>query len=130
MTNTTPMRPSAPPLPATVEDLDALRKFKKRPSLNDIVEQINRALWNNPEYQKYLSAIWPEETVEGSFICDDIRAVEMIQRYATEHEIAIPPNSNKLSPLMKSLHVVLGKYEGQTRKARRAQVMALNNSNE
>ena len=120
--NTKPLRPSAPPLPATVHDLDALRKIPKRGSLNDIVEQINRALWSDPDYQKYLFAIWPEETQEGSFDCDDIRAVMMIQDYAEEHGIDIPPNSNKWSPLRKSLHVVLGKYEGGTRKARREMV--------
>jgi len=119
MSDNTKIRPSAPPLPATVHDLDALRINTKRASLNDIVETIHRELWNDPEYQKYFWAIWPEETQEGSFFCDDIRAVMMIQEYAKERDIAIPSNSNRLSPLRKSLLVVLSKYEGATRKSRR-----------
>jgi len=117
------VRPGAPPLPATVQDLDALRKSNKRSSLNDIVEQINRELWPNPDYQKYFWAIWPEETQEGSFQCDDVRAAIMIQKYAEDHGITIPPNSNKLSPIVKSLHVVMARYENQTRKARREAVL-------
>ena len=119
MSDNTKIRPSAPPLPATVHDLDALRINTKRGSLNDIVERIHRELWNDPEYQRYFWAIWPEETQEGSFFCDDIRAVIMIQKYAENHGIVIPPNSNRLSPLRKSLLVVLSKYEGGTRKSRR-----------
>jgi hypothetical protein len=119
MSDNAKLRPSAPPLPATVHELDALRITTKRASLNDIVERIHRELWNDPVYQKYFWAIWPEETQEGSFFCDDIRAVMMIQEYAKDHDIMIPPNSNKLVPLRKSLLVVLGKYEGGTRKARR-----------
>jgi len=119
MSDNANLRPSAPPLPATVHDLDALRINPKRGSLNDIVERIHRELWNNQEYQKYFWAIWPEETQEGSFFCDDIRAVMMIQEYAKEFNITIPSNSNRLSPLRKSLLVVLKKYEGATRKSRR-----------
>ena len=119
MSDNAKLRPSAPPLPATVHDLDALRVHIRRRSLNDIVETIHRELWSNPEYQKYFWAIWPEETEEGSFFCDDIRAVIMIQDYAKDHDIAIPPNSNRLSPLRKSLLAVLNKYEGGSRKARR-----------
>ena len=123
MTNTTNLRPSAPPLPATVQDLDAMRKLKKPLiSLNDIVEEINRKLWDDPDYQRYLSAIWPDETIEGSFVHDDTRAVMMIQKYANEHGIIIPPTSNKLSPLVKSLHVVLGRRHGLSRQERRNMV--------
>lgn len=117
--DTKKFRPPAPPLPATVYDLDALRINTKRPSLNSIVEDIHRKLWDDLDYQKYFWAIWSDETQEGSFYCDDIRAVIMIQKYAEDHGIVIPPNSNRWSPLRKSLLVVLGKYEGQSRKARR-----------
>jgi len=121
--NTKALRASAPPLPATVQDLDNMRRLKKPLiSLNDIVEEINRKLWDDPEYQRYLSAIWPDETVEGSFQFDDARAVMMIQDRAKEDGIVIPPHSNKLSPLVKSLHVVLGRRHGLSRKERRNMV--------
>ena len=125
-----PIRPKAPPMPVSLEDLDKLRKFQKRTSLNDIVERIHRALYNNPEYQKYLTAIWPEETIQGSFQCDDVAAAQMIQKYASDNNIVIPPSSNKWSAIIKSLHVVQGYYNDQTRRARRKLVMKLDDDTE
>jgi hypothetical protein len=124
MSEPRPLRPSAPPLPPAVTDLDALWKNRvPLKSLNDIVQEIHRRLWSDPEYRRYLEAIWPEEAVEGSFIMDDSEAARMIRKYDRENGHQIPEHSDKLSAIVKSLHVVLRRYKDLSRQARRALVM-------
>jgi hypothetical protein len=105
-----------PPLPSTVTDLLALRKSEKLRTLNDDVDDIHLRLWENPKYREYLWPIWREDTVEGSFIADDIQAASLIREYAKEHDIALASRA-KLQSIVRSLHVVCRRF-GITRKER------------
>jgi hypothetical protein len=123
-------KPPAPPLPATIADWDAARVNRNLPrSLNDIVEEIHRRLVvddseTGRDYRKYLFAIWPSEAIEGAIVYDDAKAAMIIQQFAQDVGIEIPASSNKIDPIVKSLHVTLSRYE-QSRKQRRDVVQGI-----
>jgi hypothetical protein len=113
-------RPLPPPLPATVDDLLSLRKSNRLRSLNDDVDDIHLRLWEVDKYREYLTQIWREDTVEGSFIADDISAATMIRDYAKEHTYPLASRA-KLHSIVRSLHIVCRRF-GISRKERQAQV--------
>lgn len=106
--NTT--RVPAPPLPATVMDLLAQRKTMRSRSLNDDVEDCHLKLYEEPPYRKLFLPIWKEETVEGSFIADDITAAMMIRDFAKKNRLPIASNA-KLQAIVRSLGVVCRRYQ-------------------
>jgi|SRR5215207_2502488 len=123
---------SPPALPSTVADLIARKKTMHVENLNDVVDQIHLKLWSDPIYQRYLSAVWDEDCVEGSCNFDDGKACEMIREFAIKH--AGPDNSfhliksggsdghpKSLRVLQKTLGVVLRRY-GISRTERRRSV--------
>jgi hypothetical protein len=106
-------RPAAPPLPANLSDLINQRKRPIERSLNDEVEQIHLALWDNDEYsERYRSlllAIWRSQAVEGSFPMDDSEAARVIRDYAKDNHRTMVARSN-LQSILYSLNVVRRRY--------------------
>ena len=76
------VRPVARHVPATVQDLEALRKVFHQPTLNDRVDALHIQLWSNEEYRKLLDAVYDEDAVEGSCAADNIFAAVMIREHA------------------------------------------------
>lgn len=105
------------PLPATVTDLLAQRKSMRARSLNDDVDDCHIKLWDNPDYRRWFVAIYPSETIEGSFAVDDVRAADMIRAFAIENRSPIAANA-RTAAIISSLHVVCRRY-GMSRKERR-----------
>ena len=98
------------PVPTRLEDW--LLKVKEKRSLNDLVHDIHKLLLVdealNEQYRAYLDAIWPEQTVEGSFKTDDTMAAIMIRERARIEDT--PVQKEKISSIEKSLRVVLKRY--------------------
>jgi hypothetical protein len=109
-----------PALPASVVDLLAQRKSLRTRSLNDDVEEIHLKLWEQPEYQKLFLPIWKEETIEGSFIADDMVAAMQVRAFAVKNAVPIASRT-KLHAIVNSLHVVCRRY-GISRKERQSMV--------
>jgi hypothetical protein len=96
MTQQSSVARAAPPaLPSTFVDLMAHRKWKFGVSLNDAVDEIHKALWEEEDYQRLL--------------------------YATYDEHAVEVAKEKLATISKALGVVLRRY-GLSRKERKMQV--------
>lgn len=113
-------RHGVPPLPATREDLIAQRKVLGTKVLNDYVEEVHLALWDNPQYQGFLEAVYNEEAAEGSTKADDLEAAAMIRQYAIDNKIPLIPTKKK-ETIAKALNVVLRRY-GISRKERRSMI--------
>lgn len=113
-------RPSAPALPSTVSDLLAQRKTLRTRTLNDDVDEIHLALWDDINYRQFFLPIWKEETIEGSFYADDVMAAVQIRDYANAHQKPIAAGA-KLAAIQRSLHVVCRRY-GISRKERQNMV--------
>jgi len=114
-------RPPAPALPATVHDLLAQRRTNLRTrTLNDDVDEIHLALWNDIQYRQFFLPIWREETIEGSFIADDMRAALLIRDYAAKNNKPIAATA-KLAAIQRSLGVICRRY-GISRKERQNMV--------
>jgi hypothetical protein len=111
------VKPKPPALPQTVEELEALYKLAKEPTLNDYVHSIHKALWKDPEYQKLLDAVHNEDAVEGSCDADDIFAAQRIRAHAVEHGIS-EVATRKAHTIATALRVVMRRY-GLSRKERR-----------
>lgn len=109
-------RPPAPALPSSVSDLLALRKTLRTRSLNDDVEEIHLALWDDLQYRQFFLPIWKEETIEGTFIADELMAAIQVREYANNHQKPIAATA-KLAAIIRSLHVVCRRY-GISRKER------------
>lgn len=95
----------APRLPTTVAELQLGRKSMRIRSLNDDVDDVHMRLWENSEYRKYFEPLWREDTVEGSFIADEISAAAMIRKFASDNQFLIAKNA-KLHAIVRSLGVV------------------------
>jgi hypothetical protein len=109
------------PLPPTVSELLARKTMKAVRTLNDDVDDIHVALWeNNEEYMRLLDAVYDEDAVEGSLAIDNAKAAEMIRDYAKRNGVTYVANK-KLATLVKSLNVVLRRYR-ITRKQRAVMV--------
>jgi hypothetical protein len=113
-------RPS--PLPAKIDDWQ--RKNKSSLTLNDYVEQIHRSLWDDdPSYRAYLEAVWDSDAVEGSLAIDNMMAAMKIRDKAPEFD-GNPVGSKKLDTIVRSMNVVLRRYEN-SRKERRETVQGV-----
>ena len=108
----------APPLPERIEDWH--RQNKTERTLNDLVEDIHRALIEDEKiggrYRGYLRAVYDAHAVEGSLAADNILAAMMIRERAkqTSSEVA----EEKLAVINLALGVVLRRYQN-SRKQRR-----------
>jgi hypothetical protein len=78
-------------------------------SLNDQVEDIHVALWDNEEYRDLLDAVDNTEAVEGSLIADTFAAASMIRDYARANKVAAVMQA-KLAAVVWSLKVVMRRY--------------------
>jgi hypothetical protein len=106
-----------PPLPATKNDLLAQRVGQMRRTLNDMVEDIHIALYDDEKYCSYLYAVYDEQAVEGSLSADNVMAATMVRDHAKKSENN-PLAREKLATISKALGVVLRRYE-ISRKERR-----------
>lgn len=110
-------RTSLAALPSTVAMLVEQKKTKQKATLNDMIDALHLSLWEDPEYQKFLDAVYNEQAVEGSTACDDVEASRMLRKKAREQGNQYIAGL-KLATIMKGLHVVLRRY-GISRKERR-----------
>src|SRR5215510_1501883 len=113
------VRPAPPPLPATQQDLLARRRRRFTPSLIDEAQEVHEALWEDAEYRKYFNAAYNEQAVEGSLEADDFMATMMVRNKAREMGLLLAANAT-IHDLTIAMHRVAGRYEGLTRKERRA----------
>jgi hypothetical protein len=107
-----------PPLPATKDELLAQRVGQMRRTLNDMVEDIHVALYDNEKYSAYLYAVYDEQAVEGSLAADNVMAATMVREHAKKSNNENPLAKEKLATISKALGVVLRRYE-ISRKERR-----------
>jgi hypothetical protein len=112
-----------PPLPATLAEWDAARDVKSSLTLNDRVETQHRYLSaSDPNYPKYLWAVFDEQAVEGSLTDDDHEAARRIRELSETKEHADPVIAGeKIASIKKSLRIVLRRYH-QGRKERKNMV--------
>ncbi len=103
--------PFRAPVPGSFADL--VRKSKRKPTINSLVEAELPNVWGNPVFQKLISGIFNEESVEGSLRTDDQEAARMIREVSTS-ELREKP----LEAIRHALQDVLGKY-GERRVDRR-----------
>ena len=103
-------------LPVTTQDLLSQRKMMRERTLNDHVEDVHIALWDNPDYHRALEAVYDEDAIEGSLSADNFLAAMMIRDYARDKK---NPHlkDKKLATIVKALNVVLKRY-GISRKER------------
>jgi hypothetical protein len=114
------VRRPAPPLPATVEDMQSKRVVKPTITLNDMVEEVHFRLYPNPDYAALLNAVWDSEAVEGSLAADNYKAADMIREEAKRQGNTVLSTKN-WATIAKSLGVVLRRFESD-RKTRRQTV--------
>jgi hypothetical protein len=119
---TTALKPRPEPLPTKIDDWE--RKIKSARMLNDYVEDVHRMLWDDSkEYRDFLEAVWDSDAVEGSLAIDNVMAAEMIREKAKEID-GNPVGTKKLDTIVKSLGVILRRYEN-SRKERRNTVQGV-----
>jgi hypothetical protein len=95
-----------------------LRKGAEKRTLNDYVDDIHKALWDNDEkYRRLLDAVYDEDAVEGSLAIDNAKAAEIIRDWATEGKRVPYIADKKLATIVKALNTVLRRYK-MTRKER------------
>lgn len=118
----TPLVSSAGALPATVHDLINQRNRPRSISLSDRVEGIYLRLYEDPVFKQYRSALYREQTAEGSFIDDDVMAAQMIKAAAgktgastTDPVVA----REKLSVIRRLLAVVERRYNADRKSRQR-----------
>lgn len=112
-------KPQPNPLPATVQDLEAMRKVFHQPTLNDRVDAIFVRLWLNDEFRRLLDGVYDEDTVEGSRSADDLFAAIMIRNEAKESDPYVA--NKKAATISRALKVVAKRY-GISRKERAHEV--------
>jgi hypothetical protein len=105
------------PLPPTTVALIEQRKSKASFTLNDMIEKHHLSLYEQPDYQRLLEAVYSEQAVEGSLVADDLEAARMIRKFAKEQGDGYVAKQ-KLATIVKSMAVVLRRY-GISRKERR-----------
>jgi len=114
MTAAVQARPT--PLPARIDEWE--RKIKNERTLNDHVEDVHIALYDDsPDYRRLLEAVWDSDAVEGSLAIDNTMAAMMIRDKAKDMP-GNPVGAKKLDTIVKSLTVVLRRYHN-SRKERR-----------
>ena len=113
---TVPTR-EAPPLPEKIDEWE--RHHKAERTLNDLVEDLHRALVNeDAKYRAYLRAVYDAHAVEGSLAADNILAAMIIRERAKESEVYTEVAEEKLAIINMALGVVLRRYHA-SRKQRR-----------
>ena len=108
-------------LPTTIAELATLRKSVRTRNLNDEVDDINTRLWENPDYRKWFEALWPTDTIEGSFHDDEHEAARMVREYAQVNQFPIAASA-KIASITRSLGVVHRRFAGMSRKERQQSV--------
>jgi hypothetical protein len=104
------------PLPVSIEDWE--RRVKTERTLNDHVEDLHITLWSeDEEYRQYLEAVWDSDAVEGSLSIDNVFAAKKIRDKALTLS-GNPVGGKKLDPIVKSLGVVLRRYQKSRRERR------------
>lgn len=98
------------PLPATLEDMLAMRKSQLGLTLNDYVEELHKKKWVDPKYRSLLEAVYPEDAVEGSLQTDDHEAARMLREQAIKDGNPYV-RGRKLSTIIRALHVVMRRYQ-------------------
>jgi hypothetical protein len=88
------------------------------------MDRVVRALWENPDFRKWLNACWDSEALEGAKVADDFRAADMIQAYCQRKEFPELHyiGRKNLWTIRSSMNVVLRRF-GMSRK-QRAQTVA------
>lgn len=112
--------PDAPPVPNTVVDLINQRTTLRTRTLNDDVEDAFLKLWEDQAFKRYFVPIWRSQTIEGSFIADEICAVQMLRTFAKENNMPLARAAN-IDSLQHSLRVVARRY-GLSRRVRQTSV--------
>jgi hypothetical protein len=113
-------KPAPHPLPITKEELEAHRKVFHQPTLNDVVHEYHIALWDDPQYRRFLDAVYDSDAVEGSLALDNGEAAHMIReraKLANDDRLA----TKKKAVIVLALNVVLRRY-GISRKERAREV--------
>lgn len=87
----------------------AQRKSPLKATLHDQVEALYLLCFENPDFVKLREPLFREQTVEGSFVDDDVRAAEMIRDKAREQNLPTVMNE-KLSIIRKSIQIVERRY--------------------
>ena len=108
-------------LPTSIAELESRRKSTSTRNLNDDVDDINGRLWPNREYRKWFEALWPSDTIEGTFHHDEQEAARMVRDYARSNHYPIAANA-KLASIMRSINVVHRRFHGMSRKERQHSV--------
>jgi hypothetical protein len=109
-----------PALPVALSEWQ--RFLKSERTLNDLVEDVHRALIDSDQgekYRSYLYAVYDEQAVEGSLAADNIEAARMIRIWSSENGSEL--SRQKLATIAKALGVVLRRYHA-SRKERRQMI--------
>lgn len=97
-------------VPATVEELRNQRISMRVRSLNDDVEEAHLKLWDQEDYRKWFSIIWPSDSVEGNHTLDDGMVAMRIRTFAEDNNLPLA-KSAKLGSIIRSLNVVRRRYK-------------------
>jgi hypothetical protein len=108
-------------LPTTIAELASLRKSARTRSLNDEVDDINTRLWEDPGYRRWFEALWPSDTIEGTFHDDEHEAARMVREYAQGNQFPIAATA-KIASITRSLGVVHRRFTGMSRRERQQSV--------
>jgi hypothetical protein len=106
-----------PPLPVALSEWQ--RFLKSERTINDLVEDVHRALIDSDQrdkYRSYLYAVYDSQAVEGSLAADNIEAARMIRIWSSENGSELA--REKLAIIAKSLGVVLRRYHVSRRERR------------
>lgn len=112
----------APPLPDTRHELLNSRVIKNERSILDYVEDINTALWENPDYKALHHAIFNPQAVTKNCVADDVLAAQMIVKYATENDVP-QVLEEEFWTIVLAMRSVRKRY-GNSRKQRKARARA------
>jgi len=111
-------RPDPPPLPKTVQELEAGRVFENERNLNDYVEDAVLDLYaKDKRFVEFLYAVYDEQAVEGSLAIDNAEAATLIREWGKKHEIDQITREKKAT-IVKAMNVVLRRF-GKSRKERK-----------
>lgn len=102
------------PLPAKIDEWTRYIKLER--TLNDYVEDVHRALWDeSEEYREFLLAVDDSESVEGSLGADNTMAAQMLRNKADEMNNK-EVSKRKLATIIKALNVVMRRYRADRKR--------------
>jgi hypothetical protein len=109
------LKPRPANLPAKITEWE--RFIKQERTLNDLVEDIHRMLWDESEdYRNFLEAVYDEDAVEGSLSADNTMAAMMIRDKAKTQTSEV--GTKKLATISKALNVVMRRYHADRKRRR------------